>query len=252
LSRCYVRLSGVTLRYPSSPLRTFTIKEWVFNLARLRPNRRLAHDVDALRNVTLRLDEGDRVGVIGPNGAGKTSLLKVIAGIYPLHAGTVETSGAIHSLFDLSLGFEFEATGRENIMYRGLLMGERPAAIRAREQEVVAFADLGEFIDYPVKTYSAGMLVRLAFSISTSFGGDILLLDEVLNAGDAFFMTKARQRINGLVSRSRIMVLVTHDLGAVKLMCNRAIRLEKGHVVDDGPPDAVVEKYLRGVRAAVA
>jgi lipopolysaccharide transport system ATP-binding protein len=252
LSHCYVQLNGVTLRYPSSQLRTYSLKEFAFNLLRLKPNRGLIHDVNALRDVTLRFHEGDRVGIIGPNGAGKTSLLKVIAGIYPIHSGTVETAGVIHSLFDLSLGFENEASGRDNIMYRGLLMGERPAVIRAKEKEIVAFTDIGDFIDYPVKTYSAGMLVRLAFSISTSFGGDILLLDEVINAGDAFFLNKARQRIEGLVSRSRIMVLVTHNMGAVKAMCNRAVRLDQGRIVDDGPPDAVVEKYLKGLQPAAA
>ena len=241
---CSLALRGVDLRYPLRPLQSGSLKDALFDLALRRRSAPRLQDVHALRGVTLAVGDGERVGVIGPNGAGKTTLLKAIAGIYPLHAGSVTSRGTIHALFDLSLGFEPEATGRENVAYRGLLMGERPAAIAARTDEVITFADLGEFIDYPVKTYSAGMLVRLAFAISTSFGGDILLMDEVINAGDAFFLAKAKARLRSLVSRSRILVLVSHDLGAIRELCGRVVHLRRGEIVDDGPPGPVVERYL--------
>jgi len=238
-----IKLKDVNLRYPSSPLRTFSIKEYAFNLVRLRKSHSLIHDVHALRSVSLTVTEGQRVGIIGPNGAGKTTLLKAISGIYPIQSGSVEVTGQIQSLFDLSLGFEFEGTGRENIKYRGLLMGLRPEEIAAKEQDVVEFADIGEFIDYPVKTYSAGMLVRLAFAISTSFDPNILLLDEVFNAGDAKFRQKARERMSTLISRSQILLFVSHDLGSIREVCGRAIYMEHGRIVNDGPADTVTEAY---------
>jgi lipopolysaccharide transport system ATP-binding protein len=238
-----IKLEGVNLHYPSSPLRTFSIKECAFNLVRWRKNRSLIHDVHALRSVSLTVTEGQRVGVIGPNGAGKTTLLKAISGIYPVQSGSVEVTGQIQSLFDLNLGFEFEGTGRENITYRGLLMGRKPEEIAAKEKEAVEFADIGEFIDYPVKTYSAGMLVRLAFAISTSFEPNILLLDEVFKAGDAKFRQKARERMNSLISRSQILLFVSHDLGSIRDICDRAIHMEGGRIVNDGPSDTVTKAY---------
>ncbi|MFH0963960.1 MAG: ABC transporter ATP-binding protein [Planctomycetota bacterium] len=245
MNGCFINLVDVELCYPSSPLRTFSIKEWAFNLARLRGSLSLVHDVLALRGVTLSVREGERLAVIGPNGAGKTTLVKAIAGIYPLRSGNIEVRGKIRSLFELGLGFEFEATGRENIMYRGLLMGAAPSAIASLQDEIVSFADLGEFIDYPVKAYSAGMLVRLAFSISTALPGEILLLDEVIAAGDASFLAKAKARLGRLISSAGILVLVSHDLSVVRELCSRAICLESGRIVADGPPAEVVDAYLR-------
>jgi lipopolysaccharide transport system ATP-binding protein len=248
---CSLVLRGVELRYPSRPLNSGSLKQALFDRVRGRRAAPRLRDVQALRGITFDVGDGERLGVIGPNGAGKTTLLKAIAGIYPLSAGSVTSRGSIHALFELSLGFEPEATGRENITYRGLLIGQRPAEIAARVDDIVAFADLGEFIDYPVKSYSAGMLVRLAFAVSTSFGGEILLMDEVINAGDAFFIAKAKARLRQLVSRSRILVLVSHDVSAIRDLCTRALHLRHGEVVDDGPPGAVVERYLAGGGGAI-
>ena len=221
------------------------MKELLFSVARLKRPRGLIHDVHALRGVTLTIAEGERLGVIGPNGAGKTTLLRAIAGVYPLADGSIKIRGTVRSLFEINLGFEIEATGRENIMYRGLLLGESPAAIRARERQIVEFADVGEFIDYPVKAYSAGMLVRLAFAVSTAFGAEILLIDEVISAGDHHFMVKARRRMADLITGARILVLVSHDLAAVRELCTRAVWLERGQIVADGSPQEVVERYVR-------
>jgi lipopolysaccharide transport system ATP-binding protein len=159
--------------------------------------------------------------------------------------------GTVRALFDLSLGFEQDATGRENILYRGLLLGLSPAFMRRIQDEIVAFADLDEFIDYPIKTYSAGMQLRLAFAISTAVGGDVLLLDEVIGAGDADFMAKAKRRILELVNQSEVMILATHDLISARAMCQRGVVLEHGHLVFDGPIADAVEAYqqLNGVPA---
>ncbi len=245
-----IKLANVDMSYPSSPLRTFSIKEWAFNLVRLQKNRPLIHDVHALRSVSLEVTEGERLGVIGPNGAGKTSLLKAISGIYPIQSGRIEVSGEIQSLFNISLGFEFEASGRENIMYRGLLMGQKPAKIAAKQKGIIDFAGIGEFIAYPVKTYSAGMLMRLAFSISTSFDADILLLDEVLGAGDAAFRQKAKDCMKSLIARSRILIFVSHDLGSIQQICSRVIYIHQGRIVQDGPRETVVDAYLERVQPA--
>lgn len=243
-------MEQVALRYPSLPLNTQSVKELVFGLVKRGRPQPVVHDVDALRGISMTIGDGERVAVIGPNGAGKSSLLKAIAGIYPLHGGRLRTVGTIQSLFELSLGFEPEASGRDNIAYRALLMGATPTEIRTREAEIVAFADLGEFIDYPVKAYSAGMLVRLAFSISTAFGGEILLMDEVIGVGDAAFLAKARERLRGLVSGARIVIFASHDMGAVCDICERAIHLESGRLINDGPARDVVASYLEGVREA--
>jgi len=243
----YIRIRNATLSFPSSIYNALTLKEEVFKILNLGKRTNLLYDVVALKEVDLDILEGEKVGIIGRNGAGKSTLLKAMAGIYPLQSGSIVTSGRIRSLFELSLGFEHEATGRENITYRGLLLGESPKGIKRIENEIIEFAGLGGFIDYPLKTYSAGMMVRLAFAISTSIGGDILLLDEILAAGDASFQTKARSRMMELIDKAKIIVLVSHDMSAIKTLCNRAIYLRDGRVIADGNVDDVINAYLNSV-----
>lgn len=247
MENCYVHIENATLLYPSSPYNALTLKEEVFRLFRLGKPTRLLYDVRALENVNLRINEGEKVGIIGRNGAGKSTLLKAIASLYPLQSGRILTEGKIRAMFDLSLGFEFEATGRENITYRGLLLGETPKSIRAKEAAIIEFAELGDFIDFPIKTYSAGMLIRLAFSISTTVSGEILLLDEILGAGDAAFQLKARRRIEDMIEQAKIIVLVSHDMSSVRRICNRAIFMENGAVVADGPTEVVVKAYMDSI-----
>lgn len=244
MENCYISLENADLLYPSSPYNAFSIKDLVCNVMKQR-NIKLIKDVHAINGMSLKIGEGERVGIIGRNGAGKSTLLKAIAGIYPLSNGSVDVRGTIRSLFELNLGFDFEATGRENIMYRGLLLGEHPQIVREKTKEIIEFADIGEFIDYPVKTYSAGMQVRLAFSISTSIRGDIILLDEVIGAGDASFFKKARQRITELIESAKILVLVSHDFNSVREFCTRVIWIEKGQIIEDGMPETVISKYLK-------
>lgn len=252
MNHCYIRIQNATLAYPSSPYNALTLKEEVFKLLRVGKPTRLIYDVHALKNINLEIHEGERVGVIGPNGSGKSTMLKAIAGLYPLQSGAIETQGKIRAMFDLSLGFEFEATGRENITYRGLLLGETPKSIKEKEQQIVEFADLGDFIDFPIKTYSAGMLVRLAFAISTTVNGEILLLDEILGAGDAAFQSKARARMEDMINQAKIIVLVSHDMSSIQRICNRVIYLQNGRVIANGPAAETVQHYLDSVKAGGA
>jgi ABC-type polysaccharide/polyol phosphate transport system ATPase subunit len=199
--------------------------------------------VHALRGVSLQVHEGERVGVLGHNGAGKSALLRLIAGVYRPTSGSCVVEGRVGSLFDLVLGFEPEATGWENIRYRGYLQRDTPAGIRAKMQEIAEFSELGPALDRPVRHYSSGMVVRLAFAIATSIEPEVLLIDEVLSAGDLGFLGKARQRLAELTGRVRLLVLVSHDLEALERLCGRAVWMERGRVRQDGPSSEVVAAY---------
>lgn len=247
MNKCYIELKEVDLYYPSTGYNASTLKEDIFRRLKLEKRRPLLKDVHALKNISLKISEGERVGIIGSNGAGKSTILKAIAGLYPIKSGELISNGSIRALFELSLGFEFEATGRENIMYRGLLLGETPKTINKKMKSIIEFTDIGEFIDYPIKTYSAGMLIRLAFAISTTIGGDILLLDEVIGAGDATFFSKAKQRMLDLIDEAKIMVFVSHDLGSIKNLCNRVLYMKQGSIVADGDPEEIIEFYLKDI-----
>jgi ABC-type polysaccharide/polyol phosphate transport system ATPase subunit len=238
----FIRLDHVTVRYDLDYSGWNTLKDFVLHRLREGGKRTLRH-VDALRDVTLEVSEGERLGVLGRNGAGKSTLLRTMAGIYPPLSGEVTTVGRVRALFDLSLGFEPDATGRENIFFRGLLLGEKPEAIRKKMAEIAEFTEIGDFLDVPVKCYSSGMLVRLAFAISSAIEGDILLLDEVVAAGDLHFQEKAKKRLLEMIDRSRLLVLVSHDLGAIREICNRAVWLDGGKVRMDGLPADVVAAY---------
>lgn len=203
--------------------------------------------VHAIDHMNLTVRDGDRVAVIGHNGAGKSTLLKMISGIYPPSTGKVTVEGRISSMFELATGFEMEANGWDNIYLRGLMLGESPESIKEKMWEIAEFSELGEFLNMPVKYYSSGMFIRLAFSISTAIHPDILLLDEVIAAGDAAFLQKANQRMHEMVNISKIMVLVTHSMESAVEMCNRCVWLERGTILADGQPDEVTRLYLRSI-----
>lgn len=241
----FIHLRSVNLHYAAVAFKERSLKALLAGALRKGKERAAIQDVHALKNITLDIKAGERVGLLGHNGAGKSTFLKTVAGLYPVSSGSVEVQGEVRSLFDLSMGFEPDATGRENILYRGLLLGLSPAFMREKETEIVEFAGLGEFIDYPIKTYSAGMQVRLAFAISTAVGGDVLLLDEVIGAGDANFMVKAKHRITGLVEQAEILVLASHDFGALKNLCVRGIVFHHGEIIFDGPVNSAVVEYKR-------
>lgn len=203
--------------------------------------------VHALDHLNLTIRDGDRLAVIGHNGAGKSSLLKLISGIYPPTSGKTTVDGRISSMFELATGFEMESSGWDNIYLRGLMLGETPESIKSKMLEIAEFSELGEFLNMPVKYYSSGMFIRLAFSISTAIQPDILLLDEVVAAGDAAFLQKANQRMREMVDISKIMVLVTHGMDSAVAMCNRCIWMERGKILMDGVPKEVTEAYLKNL-----
>ena len=222
-------------------LKEYLLKAWFLNSR----NPRLP--VHALTDLTLDAKDGDRIGVIGHNGAGKSTLLKMLAGVYPTTSGTCEVEGRICSLFDISLGFEHDASGWENIRYRSYLMGETPKTLENKIQEIAEFSELGDFLNVPVRYYSSGMLVRLAFSISTAIEPEVLLIDEVLGAGDMAFQLKARERMRSMMAAARLMVLVTHDVATLETICNRAVWLQHGRMMLQGTPDEVSAAYRKSM-----
>jgi ABC-2 type transport system ATP-binding protein len=194
----------------------------------------------ALRHVTFRLLAGESLGIIGPNGAGKSTLLQVLAGILRPSEGSVDVRGHVSGLLTLGAGFDTELTGTENILLGGAFLGLDDRLTRKLLPSIVEYADLGEFIDAPLKTYSTGMRARLGFAIATSVDPDILLLDEVLATGDATFREKSKARVIELVEAAKGVVLVTHDMNWVTEYCNRALLIEKGSLIIEGDPEEVV------------
>jgi ABC-type polysaccharide/polyol phosphate transport system ATPase subunit len=229
-----------------------TLKEYVINglLRRQRPQPTM--EVRALRDLTLRVEPGERVGIVGHNGAGKSTLLKLLAGVYPPTRGRRLVEGQVSSVFDLSLGFEMEGTGWENITYRGFLQGETPRSIAAKMKGIAEFTELGDFLNMPVRYYSAGMMVRLAFSIATAVEPEILLIDEVLDVGDIAFQAKARQRMRDMMARAQLIVMVSHDLAALRTFCQRGIWLDHGALRMDGKMADVVAAYAASARNPAA
>jgi ABC-type polysaccharide/polyol phosphate transport system ATPase subunit len=207
--------------------------------------RKTTMEVRALRGINLEVREGDRLGIIGANGAGKSTLLRLLAGIYPPTAGGRVVDGRISSVFDISLGFESDASGWENIKFRSYLQGQTARDVRDKIHAIADFTELGKFLDMPVRYYSSGMRLRLAFSIATAIEPEVLLLDEVMSAGDMAFRDKARRRMEEMMSRARILVMVSHDMESLQRLCNRGIWLHKGSVRREGGMDEVVHRYTQ-------
>lgn len=204
--------------------------------------------VHAIKNMNLTIENKERVAIIGHNGAGKSTFLKMISDIYPPTSGKMTVEGRISSLFEFATGFETEQTGWDNIYLRGLMLGETPDSIRKKMKAIGEFSELGDFLNMPVKYYSSGMFIRLAFSVSTSINPDILLLDEALAAGDAAFIDKANKRMQEMMQDANIMILVTHSMETAKQLCNRCLWFERGEIIMDGEPDAVTDAYIRSTR----
>lgn len=198
--------------------------------------------VQALRNVNLSLGSGDRLGLVGHNGAGKTTLLRVLSGGYEPSSGTAVIEGKVSSLLDLSMGMDFELTGRQNIVLRGVFLGLTFTQARDLVPEIADFCELGSYLDLPMRTYSTGMTLRLAFGISTAVQPDIILLDEMISVGDAAFAQKAKRRIDEMFERAHILVLASHSTETVRQYCNRAVLLREGHIISDGPVDDILRE----------
>jgi lipopolysaccharide transport system ATP-binding protein len=229
-----------------------SLKRTVFAAAsgRLQTDAKHRVVVNALRDVSISLRSGDRLGLIGNNGAGKTTLLRTLAGIYEPVGGRVEVEGRVGALLDPNLGMNPELTGRENIALRGLYNGLPRDAIAQLEADVQDFADLGEFLDLPMRFYSAGMIVRLGFALATAIRPEVLLMDEWVLAGDAAFIDKATARLEAMVREAEILVLSSHSAPVILDWSTRVIRMHQGRVVDDGAPAEVMERYLREVGVA--
>ena len=203
--------------------------------------------VRALKGVDLELADGDRIGLIGHNGAGKTTLLRVLAGVYQPTGGRVAIDGEVSSLTDITLGMDSEATGLDNIVFRLIFMGLTFTAARALAPAIAEFSELGEYLKLPVRTYSTGMYLRLAFAISTSIEPEILIMDEMISAGDASFIEKAKRRIHALLERTSILALASHDFAMIRQVCNKAAWLEHGMIRALGQPDEVIPLYCSAV-----
>lgn len=241
-----IKVDNVVLTYELYHEQINSLKEAVVNLFHKRQfQKNKKTNFNALDGVSFEIGEGDRLGIIGGNGAGKSTLLKVISGILKPTEGSITVNGTIQPLIEISAGFNPEFSGKENIYLNGYMLGFSKDQITAKETEIIEFTELGDFINIPVKYYSSGMAVRLAFAIATSIEPEILLFDEMLSAGDAHFNAKAQVRMNQLLSKSKGMVVVSHDMGMVKRLCNRIMWLDHGKIKMDGNPKEVTAAYQK-------
>lgn len=252
MSDAQILVEGVSIFFPLYHGSARSLKKTVMAAAsgRLGKDRQDRVVVQALREISFTLHGGDRLGLIGANGGGKTTLLRTLAGIYEPVMGRVRVQGSLNALLDASLGMNLELTGRENIMLRGLYNGLPRPMLGQLEQDVAEFAGLGNFLDLPVRIYSAGMVVRLGFALATAIRPQILLMDEWILAGDAEFMERARHRLEAMVRSADILVLSTHDLEIVRTWCSRVLWLDQGRIRADGPPDLVIDEYVGRAAAA--
>lgn len=200
--------------------------------------------IEALKNLDLEISAGDRLGIMGHNGSGKSTLLRLLSGIYEPSSGAIERSGSVSSLVDISLGINPESTGRENIFLRGKLMGLTKKEIDEKIDEIIEFSELGDYINLPVRIYSSGMLLRLAFSVSTSITADILIMDEWLSVGDGAFAERASNRLKELVDSSEILVIASHTRSLIEETCNKVVWLEHGVIKKVGSVDEIVPQYF--------
>ena len=245
-SEAHIDVEGLTLFFPLYHGDSRSLKKTVFAAATGRLGRDAQHrpGVQALRDISFRLSKGDRLGLVGANGAGKTTLLRTLAGVYEPVIGRVRVQGSINALLNVQLGMSPDLTGRENITLRGLYDGMPRSALDRLADDVASFADLGDFLDLPVRIYSSGMMVRLAFALATAIRPQILLMDEWLLAGDAAFLARARGRLEDVVRGAEILVLSTHVPSIIRTWCSRVIWLDQGRVREDGPPETVLDNYI--------
>lgn len=238
-----IELNHVDLTF-STP-NPISIKNVLF---RVKEHHEKPKGIHALQDVSFELKDGDRLGIIGHNGAGKSTLLKTIAEIYKPTSGNVILEGKPTCLFELATGFEMEATGLTNIRLRALMLGFSPEEVQGKVNEIAEFSGLGEHLHRPVKYYSSGMFLRLAFSVSTAISPEILLLDEVVAAGDAGFIEQATKRMNDMVRQVNILVFVSHAMGQIRSFCNRCLWMSGGRVAMLGDVDTVINAYETATR----
>lgn len=211
--------------------------------AKITQRRITYHEFDAVNHVSFQISKGEVVGIIGRNGSGKSTILKLVAGVYAPTSGRVAVHGSIAPLIELGAGFHHELTGRENILLNGLLLGLSRRQVQERETRIIEFAELGEFIDSPVKQYSSGMYMRLAFSVATEVDPDILIIDEILGVGDAGFREKCFQRIRQFRESGKTILMVSHDMGTLRSFCTHLLLIHQGKLVEEGHPEEVIRRY---------
>lgn len=242
-----IRFDGVSLEYPVRENQAVTLKEFILH-GLFRKKRNPLRSIKALNDLSFEIHDGERVGIIGLNGAGKSTLLRTIGGVYPIQSGRRTVEGSICSLYDIALGFEHDATGWQNIYFRSYLQGDKPKAIKAKLKEIEEFTELGDFLNLPIRCYSSGMLMRLAFTIATSQCPEILLIDEVFATGDLLFQKKAEARMRDLLHRARIVVMVGHNLGFLQEFCTRVIWMHKGKIHAAGATQEIIQAYTSGAK----
>ena len=236
-----VSFKDVVQRFRVIRERPDTLRE-AFSNFHLR-GRTTYHIFEALKGISFEIRHGSTVGIIGRNGSGKSTILKLVAGVYTPSAGRIHVDGSIAPLIELGAGFHHELTGRENILINGLLLGLSKREIKALEEEIIAFAEIGDFIDAPIKQYSSGMYMRLAFSVATAVDPDILLVDEILAVGDAGFRSKCFDRIRSFRDRGKTILFVSHDTNSVREFCDRVLLVHAGDLIADGDPNDAIARY---------
>lgn len=239
----YITLKNVSLRFKLYSTQHRSIKETFVNVLLRRNYGRPTREVTAVRDVSLHIPHGRRLGIVGDNGAGKSSLLKVMSRIYPPTSGTILRHGFLVPLLEVGIGFNPELSGLENIFLTGAIMGFSRRQMAGRVDPILEFSELREFADTPIKYYSSGMAQRLAFSIATEIDPEILLLDEIFSVGDIHWVQKAKQRMQSLIDRSSILVLVSHQMELIQKYCDWSIWMRAGQIVQEGPPAEIIPAY---------
>lgn len=231
---------GITMRFKMTFDRVQTIKEYVVQLLH---GKIKYEEFDALTDVSFSIEKGEVIGIIGHNGAGKSTLLKIISGILKPTEGSIEVHGNIVPMLELGSGFDYDLTGRENIFLNGAILGYSEEFLKEKYDEIVAFSELGKFIEIPIRNYSSGMLMRLAFSVATVVNPDILIVDEILAVGDANFQAKSKARMMELMGGGTTVLFVSHSIEQIREMCDRVIWLDHGHVKMIGETNEVCDRY---------
>jgi ABC-type polysaccharide/polyol phosphate transport system ATPase subunit len=245
-----VELRDVSLRFINYADKQQSLKRAVLDLVLRRASPAPVTEFWALRDISLRIEHGERIGIVGGNGAGKSTLLRLLARIYPPTSGTVEVRGNVAPLIEMGAGFNPELSGFDNILLNGAMLGFRRDQMLAKVEGIHEFTGLREFADLPLKYYSSGMYMRLAFAIATEIDPEILIIDEALGVGDAAFQDRAKERIKSLLARSHAVILVSHDMKTLSQLCTRGLWMRQGQLVADGPIDRVIDDYLAWNRAA--
>jgi ABC-type polysaccharide/polyol phosphate transport system ATPase subunit len=251
-SAALIELNNVSLRFVNYADKQYSLKRAVLDLVLRREAPVPAAEFWALSRISLKIGQGERVGIVGGNGAGKSTLLRLLARIYPPTSGQVQIHGSVAPLIEMGAGFNPELSGRDNIILNGAMLGFSRSRMLGMMERIHEFTGLAEFAEMPLKYYSSGMYMRLAFAIATEVDPDILLIDESLGVGDAAFKDKAKARLRGLFERTKAVILVSHEMDALRELCTRGLWIEHGHLVADGPINEIIDRYLEAVAARAA